>query len=154
MKSTTNYVCPVSGKSVRVPYSGDEEGSFGIYDGEDEVDLPLGWGRFVLDVVVANPEVAEVKRARKTELKEAMDSLKATAEDEAVPEAQRRTIQSEMDSGVALRQAIAMIEDRYPLPEEDTVLLRLQYPVLSDEAIGTLLKTLRDAGFQIDGPAQ
>lgn len=160
MKSRINLVCPVSGVEADIPYADDEEGTFVPYESEEDVDLPLGWGRLAFDVVAPNPEIEGVKKAREAAVKERMDFFRsmATAPDEAgasdaqkeAQKVQRETLKKEIKSGQALKIATADTEEQIPMPEEETVVLRLQYPVLSPEAVGALVKALKDAGFPIE----
>ena len=149
MKSQIKLVCPVSAQIAAMPYADDEEGTFVPYEGDDDIDLPVGWGRLVLDVVAPNPEIGEATRARELEVKAAMKQIQAMVKDESVPEAQRKMVADELKSGKAKKEVEAQPAERIPIPTEGTVVLRLAFPVLGSEAVGAALKALRDAGFPI-----
>ncbi len=152
MTSTIKLACPVSGKTATLPYSDDEEGKFTPYEGDDDIDLPKGWGRMVIDIVAPNPEISEVLAVRAKEVRTAMKQLKAASDDEKLPEEERKALKAELESGDVLKKVEAEAARRLPLPDEETVVLRLAFPVLSDEAMGTAIKVLREAGFPIEEP--
>lgn len=149
MKSSITLICPVSGKRARaIPLTDAIEGEFVHYEPEDDapVDLPLGWGRLVLDVHAKNPEHAAALAQRSEAAREAKTSWDAALADAKVPEDQKAQLRAELESGQAAEQLETVLDDRFPLPEE-YVLMRLQYPVLSDDAVTALVKALRAAGF-------
>jgi hypothetical protein len=152
MKSSIKLACPVSGKTASVPYADDEEGKFVPYEGDDEIDLPRGWGRMVFDVVAPNPEIAEVAETRAKEVRAAMKQIKSASADPKLSEEERAEVKADLDSGKVLQEVEAEAARRLPLPEQETVVLRLAFPVLSDEAVGAAIKALRDAGFPIEAP--
>lgn len=150
MKSTIQLVCPVSGARAKpVPYADSEEGTFLPHVEDAPPDLPVGWGRLVIDVVVRNPEIKTVLTARAQEMARAMETLEQAANDGSATAPQ---VREHIDSGAATKAAEEAINAELPLPEDRKVYLRLQYPVLSDEAVGAAIKALRDAGFPIEGP--
>ena len=147
-KSRTVLVRPVSGKRAVVSYdSGDQDGTF-VPTGEAS-DLPMWWGSIALSMVVPNPEIEEVKSARRVEVDETIKTIEAAAADASVPEAQRSVLKAELASGKAKKHAKRLAVENHPLPDEDTVLVCLRLSVLSDEAMATAIRVLREAGFPI-----
>ena len=164
-QSKITLICPVSGKRVSIPYALEGQGVFLPCDEADPMDLPIGWGRLVIDVVVPNSEIEAVRIVRDEEVRAAIDQLRnvlastdrliagaAADQERAALQMQRSAVQAELDSGRAKLDAQKIIEDKHPMPAEATSLLRLQFQVLSDEAMGAALRALRDAGFPIEAP--
>ena len=149
-ESQIRLVCPFSSKRHTLAYVEGGEGVFVPYEPDDEVELPLGWGRMVIDQVVVNPEIKEVKTIRREEVKAGMAALKVAIKDESFPADHRKKVKAELDNGKALKETRRLARETYPLPDDETILVRMQFPVLSEEGIAEALKVLREAGFPIE----
>lgn len=148
MKSTIQYHCPVTNKRTRVNLPGsDEDGVFLPVTEEDEdgLDLPLGWGRLVIEQVVRNPEVEQAKAARRAFVEQTTAAVEQQARGDSEQAAQ---IRAEIESGAAAEQIQAAAEEQIPIPEDATVTMRATYSVLSDEAIAEILSALEKAGVK------
>lgn len=138
-KSTLNFVCPVTNKRAK-PILLDEdapEGEFILVEAEEgSPRLPVGWGRLTLEIVVANPAVAEVQtmRAAENQLKNKL------MEDPEITKEQKELVDATWE---------ATLDEKYPMPESTTLVKRLSFDVLSDEAVAGALGALKNAGFPI-----
>lgn len=143
------FVCPVSGKRKVVP---GHPGVTSEIVTDDTFFAPVGWGRLVVEIVIPNPEVAERQTARAKEKADALAQIKAMCEDKEVPASVRTSTKKKLASG-EVEKEIEMrldLDARYAAPEQDTVVRRVSYNVLSDEALIAGLAALKNVGFPVE----
>ena len=145
----TIFECPVSKartKPIESPL--DDEGTFVSHVESTDPEMPKGWGRLTLDVV-ALTDYDEVLERRNKILDEAMRTVRMMAADSSNPDLAAQS-RDGIDDGSVFRDIVARVDQDHPLPPK-TVWRRLQYPVLSPEAINHLLRVMQDAGFVWSG---
>lgn len=138
-KSAILLVCPVTGKRADPVFLDEDapEGEFVTVEPDETApNLPVGWGRLQLDIVAPNPDVAKIEAIRQRERAQ-RDAMLA---DPDVPEEQKAHVRDTFD---------AVLDEQYPVPENDMLVRRLELPVLSDEAMATIVAALKAAGLPI-----
>lgn len=139
--STVTHVCPVTKKRKVEPLDDGPAAGAAVFipfgEEDTDIDLPVGWGRITIEIVAKDAAAVQHAAAKAAMLEEghAKISADATATDEQ--KAQSRAM---FDSEV---------ERAMPDQAIDGV-IRIQFPCLSDDAIGKALLLLKDAGFPIE----
>lgn len=151
--STITFVCPITKKRERAPWpEGEADGVFLPVDEEDGDNpvLPMGWGRLTIEQVVHNPEVDQIRTARRVAVEQMTAAVEAQAKGDSD---QAASIRAEIESGEASQQIQAAVEDQFPMPESDRLTLRATYSAISDEAIAEILGALKQVGveFRVGG---
>lgn len=153
MKSKIHYVCPVSGKRAKVPYLDTEEGVFTEAPEDEAPELPVGWGRVTIDLVAKNPGYEAALEEREEMIQQGLQYVESEALNKDRTEAERVSIRERLANGSARDEIEEKIEEDRPLP--DPILwFRLEYPVLSDEALAAVVQALRKAGFEFALPGE
>lgn len=150
IKSTLRLACPISGKlTAPIPYE-HANGVAEVVEPEEDILLPVGWGRLQLDVVAENPEVSEHAEARRVFITQEVKNAEAMLESDEVPAEVKTQVKTALENGRIAHELGERFDAEHEAPEDGVVYLRFAYDVLSSEAVGQVVTALQGLGFTFE----